>query len=416
MWWTIRRQVAVAEHCIRKKSTASSWVRIKEYRIDLEGVSALDFPPALAAFAGAGSFPYMFFGRVAYDKLHVNEHGVFRQIADEIFKVFEVHPQYNGMTKGVVAEISNLHIADIPRAAQLRRFPAFLKAKGKKLAGVTGKMRRELLPFQAFSVMGISCDVQPDDDIVVTILIDMECLQRKLLGFNVSSESGVRSLAEIQDISKLGFKIGRSLTKLLNCPVNTKVHRMMHHIFDHLFSLSCFRKGTTDDDETMHKATKKGYASTNKKLAQIAPQLLSARVSLELQEKSGAQIDCLNTRTRLLLTRNPLAALQNNCDPQDTQIENEAVTSDFVGGTAIGSVMANQMKSGMSPASAKTAVLTAKHPSTHVKVWTQMKSVRFKARFEWEEKLRVWQTAYAGDVLPQTVNRRDAIWYEHKGE
>ena len=85
-------------------------------------------------------------------------------------------------------------------------------------------------------------------------------------------------------------------------------------------------------------------------------------------------------------------------------------------GTAIGSIMANQMKSGMSPASAQAAALTAKHPSTHVKLWTQLKSVRFKARFEWEEKLRVWQIAYAGDVVLQTVNRRDAIWYEHKGE
>ena len=114
--------------------------------------------------------------------------------------MFEVHPWYNGITKGVVAEIANLRITYIPRAAQLRHIPAFLKAKGGKLAGVTGKMRRELLPFQAFSVMGISRDVRPDDDIVITILIDMECLQRKLLGFNVSSESGVRSLAEIQDI------------------------------------------------------------------------------------------------------------------------------------------------------------------------------------------------------------------------
>ena len=85
VWWAIRRQVAVAEHRIRKKSTSSSWVRIKEYRMDLEGVSALDFPPALAAFAGARTFTYMFFGCVAYDKLHVNEHGVFKQIADEIF-------------------------------------------------------------------------------------------------------------------------------------------------------------------------------------------------------------------------------------------------------------------------------------------------------------------------------------------
>ena len=172
--WTIRRQVAVAQCRFGNQTSRGSGIYIKKYRRDLDAVSALDFPPSppsLSAFAAAGSYPYLFYDSVAYDKLHVNEHGIFRQITDETHKVFEFHFQCNGMTKGAVVGIANQRIADTPRAAQMPRFADFLKSKGQKLSRITGNMRPELLCFLSFSVMGIPRDVPPDEDVFVTLLV-----------------------------------------------------------------------------------------------------------------------------------------------------------------------------------------------------------------------------------------------------
>ena len=414
--WTIRRQVAVAQYRIGNRTSRGSGLYIKKYRRDLDAVSALDFPPSLSAFAAAGSYPYLFYDSVAYDKLHVNEHGIFRQITDEIHKVFEFHSQYNGMTKGAVVGIANQRIADIPRAAQMRRFAAFLKSKGEKLSGVTGKMRRELLCFLSFSVMGIPHDVPPDEDVFVTLLIDMDLLQRRLLGVNESPDTGRRTLADIQNIARLGFKIAHDLVLLLDCQVNTKIHRLMHHLFDHLVNFGCFRKGATDDNETMHKTTKKGYSCTNKKLVGIAPQLLSARVSLEVQEnKNDLNSPFSVAQTKLLLTRNPLACLQTEFDLHDLREDFETVQEELVAGTPISIMMARKVQGGLSPSATEAVINKIEHPSTNQKVWNQKKSVRFAARFEWDDTLRVWQNAYAGNVVFNVVDRRDAISYEKDG-
>lgn len=85
----------------------------------------------------------------------------------------------------------------------------------------------------------------------------MDLLQGRLLGVHESPDTERRTLADIQNLAKLSFKIAHDLVLLLDCQINTNIHRLMHHLFDHLINFGCFRKGATDDSKTMHKTTKK---------------------------------------------------------------------------------------------------------------------------------------------------------------
>lgn len=65
----------------------------------LEAFSALEMPPALAAFRGIGSVLFGLSTSVAFDKLHVIEHRILRRIPDRAYKMFESAVQYNGWSK-----------------------------------------------------------------------------------------------------------------------------------------------------------------------------------------------------------------------------------------------------------------------------------------------------------------------------
>ena len=96
--------------------------REKEARQYLASISALHFPPTLAAFEGAVSYSYRLYASVGFDKLHVIELGYLRKITDDAFTIFETSQQCYGMSSGWIVEIANQWLLDIPRAAQIQRF------------------------------------------------------------------------------------------------------------------------------------------------------------------------------------------------------------------------------------------------------------------------------------------------------
>lgn len=74
--------------------------------------------------------------------------------------------------------------------------------------------------------------------------------------------------------------------------MTTKMHLIMRHITDHFFDDSCIRRGATDDNDTIHKFTKKACGSTNKHLMSIVSQILKDRVHIENDsEQQGVHSD-----------------------------------------------------------------------------------------------------------------------------
>ena len=224
-----------------------------------------------------------------------------------------------------------------------------------------------------------------------TVLIDIELLQRRLLGVNESPETGRRTLSDIQNIAKLGFKISQDLVLLLDCQINTKSHRLMHHLFDHLVNFGCFRKGATEDSETMHKTTKRILVHQQKVSRNCTTIVKCSRFSRVARENKELNSPFSTAQTKLLLTGNPLACLQTEFDLHDRREDFETVEQELVAGNQISIMMARKLQRGLSPSVTEAVFNKIEHPSTNQKVWNQKKSVRFDARFEWDETLRVWK-------------------------
>lgn len=89
-----------------------------------------------------GSAAHRLYDSIAFDKLHVIEHGILGKIPDEAYQVFEFAKAYQGWAKAEVVEIENQRLLDAPRSAQLPAFQPFRRGPAEKMAGVTGKMRR----------------------------------------------------------------------------------------------------------------------------------------------------------------------------------------------------------------------------------------------------------------------------------
>lgn len=201
VYQTVKSQLIVANRKHHQPATTSGTTRsgedsavIKRAKNYLEEASALEFPPALAAFSGMGSFPYRLYSCIGFDKLHVIEHGILRLIPDDAYKLFESAAQYNGWSKGDVVKISNQRLLDAPRSAQLPSFQPFRKVPGEKQAGITGKMRRDTAPFLWYALMGIPNQTPPDDDPLVQLLLTVDFIQQELLGINRKPDFAVEHL------------------------------------------------------------------------------------------------------------------------------------------------------------------------------------------------------------------------------
>lgn len=404
---TVRRHLMVAGRkyfgtTTRYDCTSES---LKEAKVFLEDMSAHEFPPSLAGFAGMGSNPNRLYKSIGFDKLHVIEHGILRYIPDDAYKVFETAVQYHGLSKAEIVKVANQIFLDAPRAAQLPRFQPFRRHNGEKAAGVSGKMRRESAPFLWYSLMGIPTKTDPDDDPLVQLLLMTDKMQQLLLGIIHAPSHAHKSEIQINELGALCFEVGKLAANYLQTFVTTKLHRIMRHTSDHFFDYGCIRKGSTDQNETLHKYTKKAYRSTNKHLTSIAPQLLKSRVVIE-QERVEKQnnADSTQAQIQLLLTRTPLVK----------EIQENSMTTGgrFIGdGDHLRSLLEEARGSQSAPDDVETKIIHFLHPSSNLNVWFAVKSARFKACIPWWPDHQIWQTVYAGDVVFGCENRHDAVVY-----
>lgn len=72
----------------------------------LKDQSALDFPPALAAFVGSGSKPFHLYDAVSYDKLHGFDLGILRNIMEGVYNHFKGSPSCTLSTSSAVTVVN----------------------------------------------------------------------------------------------------------------------------------------------------------------------------------------------------------------------------------------------------------------------------------------------------------------------
>lgn len=131
---------------------------------------AHEFPPTLSYFGGLGSAPHNLYLIVSFDKLHVLDLGIFRQFCDLTNTVLHL---LSSLPLSRVMGIANLRYSTLPFSARLSSHHPFRCNQHDSQADITGKIRRESVPFLWVCEMGPS-NLPPDDDSMVQFALQLD--------------------------------------------------------------------------------------------------------------------------------------------------------------------------------------------------------------------------------------------------
>lgn len=236
--------------------------------------SCCELPPVLAAFHGLGTEPFLLYKSVGFDTLHVLDLGVMRTFPDSCWRHFATK-KWTTLPTAKCIFIANDRLRRIPRGAHLRKVALFLRSTKEKLAGITGRIRRDSCPFLWLCVLGVNNAVAPDDDPLVQAALELHAIHCLLLGVNERVQNAHRSRVWIEDVQKRAFVLGQQFASLFAMRINTKLHRFMRHLDTHLTSFGLIRWGANDANETKHKSVKLAYLHTNRRQSSLATQLVT---------------------------------------------------------------------------------------------------------------------------------------------
>lgn len=134
---TVENQLLVALHArtLKKRKLGevheSGWrvcrrLRVATAKKQLMLSSSSEFPTALAVVQGLGSPPFLLYSCVGFDRLHVMDLGLGRQLPNMAYSVFGKSAyNRNILTKSTLVRIANQRMSDLPRSARLKRISAF---------------------------------------------------------------------------------------------------------------------------------------------------------------------------------------------------------------------------------------------------------------------------------------------------
>ena len=172
---------------------------------------------------------------------------------------------------------------DLPRSLQLPQQHLFTTTSDQKLAGMTGKVRRDFCPFMWLSVLGLS-GKPPDNDPLVQVLLLANHVSNEISMANVSLHSLSQSIHDIDRNQSLCHQLTLSVCTLFNLPVNTKEHRLLHHVKSHFVDFGLLLFGDTSYNETRHRRYKFVYDNTNKHLNELPFQMIKQLSTTEESE------------------------------------------------------------------------------------------------------------------------------------
>lgn len=156
-----------------------------EKRSYLSSQSAIEFPPALAAIYGLGTQPYRLYKTIGLDRLHAFDLGVVRYLPDNCFRLFRsVSYNKGAYSKAELVRCANQRIGEIPFVSRLNIFP-FKTNENQIHAQMTGKLRREILPFLWIPLLGLRPETTPDNDGLLQTALELNKTQILLRGINL---------------------------------------------------------------------------------------------------------------------------------------------------------------------------------------------------------------------------------------
>lgn len=259
---TVRYQLSIAQHNRTQNLDSATLSARRRYLMEH---SAHEYPPSLASFAGLGSPPHSLYHIVSYDKLHVLDLGLTRQFCD---LAHEVIRSSNNLPLTRLMTIVNNRFSDLPPSARLASHRPFRTSKQETQAGLSGKIRRDSVPFLWLCLLGVSTNY-PDDDKLVQCALQLNAVNAFLCS------GAALSNAQLIHWQEFLFTFCKTMVSLFKVDVSTKLHRTMRHVIDHVTSMGCIRRGSSEENEMIHKEFKCLFTATNKRLEYMGPQLLN---------------------------------------------------------------------------------------------------------------------------------------------
>lgn len=157
---TVRNQLCTARYNIHRNLMN---VELSTTRLHLISHSAHDFPPALPAFSGLGSAPYNLYLIVSLDKLHVLDPGIIHPFCDLTNTVLS---DTCSLPLSRVMLIANLRSCSLSPATRLSSHHPILYSQHGSQFGITGKIRRDSVPFLCVCLMVLSA-LPPDQEFML---------------------------------------------------------------------------------------------------------------------------------------------------------------------------------------------------------------------------------------------------------
>lgn len=426
----VSRQLVLAKSTVSpSNSTAGATYTPDEVLLSkryLQRVSATHIPPALASCHGLGTEPYHLYKMIGFDKLHTVDLGLLRLLPDFAFKRFSV-PEYNKgkLSKAALTKIANNRFNDVARSFGIHIRP--FRANAKEVhSTMTGALRRAITPFLWVALLALQPDHRPDDDVLLRAALLANEYQIHMRGINQHPNSALRTRQAIEVLQKVGFDAGCSTSEALMLRISTKLHRIMWHTRDHFLLFGCSRRGDTDENESLHKATKACYKATNKRLPEIATQLVAVRsisnarrltdalhsTGSALASSSSFETDYL---AQIPLTDESLITAYTS----DSGDEFEGDLSCISGVDALISELADAVEC-VDNDDILAVALNMKHLLTQAFVWTESSQIRFTPVLEWmpegaENVPKKKHIAYATANFRCGGARFDAVQYNDHG-
>lgn len=257
-------------------------MRASQAKVRLQKQSASEYPPALAAFYGLGTYPYDLYGCVGFDRLHVLDLGLVRLVLDMAFTIFK-RKDYNRakMTKSALVRIANQRINDFLRRAPVSRKHSFRMESAELQEGMSGKVRRDQAALLWFALTGLQPEISPDEDGLLEAAFFVDYLERERHGVNYAEGMSMRDSEDVECSKDWFFRAGLTVARGLDVGVNTKLHGVKHHMGEYLFDFGCIRRGETDANETQHLEIKQSYLATNHEILTSNRQLIKIRTLAE---------------------------------------------------------------------------------------------------------------------------------------
>lgn len=237
--------------------------------------------------------------------------------------------------------------------------------------------------------MGLSRN-QPDDDELVQCALRLDIVSHVLCQYSKWTEQDIRRW------QNYFFQFGLLMSRTFRVDVSTKLHRFMRHVDTHLVHLGCIRRGSSEENEMVHKEFKALYNFTIKHIATIASQILTNWVHCDQKFDDNTDVDH--------------SVSSDGLSSSDFEEHPSFTPSSFPSDNIITNTirLVSELSGTIPHTDTPSYIATVVHNG--VQVWRKVKRLPFHPSVPNYENL-LHKSAFARSVVHGRRNRQDAVLY-----